>query len=56
MHFKHVNDCSVCVCSVCVCILRMCTPEISVFSPNTRKYRPEITPYLDTFTQRFDIK
>ena len=22
---------------------------ISVFSPNTGKYRPEITPYLDTF-------
>ena len=23
--------------------------EISVFSPNTGKYGPEITPYLDTF-------
>ena len=23
--------------------------EISVFSPNTEKYGPEITPYLDTF-------
>ena len=25
------------------------TPYISVFSPNTRKYGPEITPYLETF-------
>ena len=25
------------------------TPSISVFSPNTGKYRPAITPYLDTF-------
>ena len=25
------------------------TEEISVFFPNTGKYRPEITPYLDTF-------
>ena len=23
--------------------------QISVFSPNTGKYRPEKTPYLDTF-------
>ena len=23
--------------------------KISVFSPNTEKYGPEITPYLDTF-------
>ena len=23
--------------------------ELSVFSPNTGKYGPEITPYLDTF-------
>ena len=23
--------------------------EIYVFNPNTGKYRPEITPYLDTF-------
>ena len=22
---------------------------LSVFSPNTRKYEPEINPYLDTF-------
>ena len=25
------------------------TDQISVFNPNTRKYGPEITPYLDTF-------
>ena len=25
------------------------TPQISVFSMNTGKYRPEITPYLDIF-------
>ena len=25
------------------------TPYLSVFSPNTGKYGPEITPYLDTF-------
>ena len=24
-------------------------PYFHVFSPNTGKYRPEITPYLDTF-------
>ena len=24
-------------------------PYFSVFSPNTGKYRPEITPYIDTF-------
>ena len=24
-------------------------PYFSVFSPNTEKYGPEITPYLDTF-------
>ena len=24
-------------------------PYFPVFSPNTGKYRPEITPYLDTF-------
>ena len=24
-------------------------PYVSVFSPNTGKYGPEITPYLDTF-------
>ena len=24
-------------------------PYFPVFSPNTRKYGPEITPYLDTF-------
>ena len=24
-------------------------PHFALFSPNTRKYRPEITPYLDTF-------
>ena len=24
-------------------------PYFSVFSPNTGKYGPEITPYLDTF-------
>ena len=24
-------------------------PHFAVFSPNTRKYRPEIAPYLDTF-------
>ena len=29
--------------------IRKITEEISVFSPNTRKYRPEKTPYLDTF-------
>ena len=23
--------------------------QISIFSPNTGKYRPEITPYLNTF-------
>ena len=26
-----------------------CIGQISIFSPNTGKYRPEITPYLDTF-------
>ena len=25
------------------------TKYLSVFSPNARKYKPEITPYLDTF-------
>ena len=25
------------------------TSYLSVFSPNTGKYEPEITPYLDTF-------
>ena len=25
------------------------TPYLSVFSPNAGKYRPEKTPYLDTF-------
>ena len=25
------------------------TPKISIFSPNTGKYGPEINPYLDTF-------
>ena len=25
------------------------TPYLSVFSRNAGKYRPEITPYLDTF-------
>ena len=25
------------------------TEYLSVFSPNTGKYGPEITPYLDTF-------
>ena len=27
------------------------SPNQFVFSPNTGKYRPEKTPYLDTFTQ-----
>ena len=27
----------------------VCTPYLSVFSPNAGKYRPEKTPYLDTF-------
>ena len=31
--------------------------KISVFSPSTGKYGPEITPYLDTFhTVVFDLK
>ena len=29
--------------------IRRFTPQISVFRPNTGKYGPEITPYLDTF-------
>ena len=29
--------------------IRIFTPLISVFSPNTLKYGPEITPYLGTF-------
>ena len=29
--------------------LRRFTPQISVFSPNTGKYGPEKTPYLETF-------
>ena len=29
--------------------IRIFTPQISIFSPNTGKYGPEITPYLDTF-------
>ena len=29
------------------------TSQIFVFSPNTGKYRPEITPYLDTFQAAF---
>ena len=31
--------------------IRRFTPWISVFSPNTGKYGPEITPYLDFFVQ-----
>ena len=30
-------------------LIRRFTPQISVFIPNSGKYRPEITPYLDTF-------
>ena len=30
-------------------------PYLSVFSPNTRKYRPENTPYLDTFHVVFTL-
>ena len=33
--------------SVFSCI--SCTPYLSVFSPNTGKYGPEITPYFDFF-------
>ena len=29
--------------------IRRDTPYLSLFSPNTGKYGPEITPYLDTF-------
>ena len=29
--------------------IRRDTPYLSVFTPNTEKYGPEITPYLDTF-------
>ena len=29
--------------------IRRFTPQIHVFSANTGKYGPEITPYLDTF-------
>ena len=31
-------------------------PYFSVFSPNTGKYGPEITPYLDTFHAVFPQK
>ena len=31
-------------------------PHFPVFSPNTGKYRPEITPYLDTFHAKHGIK
>ena len=30
-------------------VFRLNTEKISAFSPKTGKYRPEITPYLDTF-------
>ena len=29
--------------------IRRNIPYLSVFSPNAEKYRPEKTPYLDTF-------
>ena len=31
------------------------TEYLSVFSPNTGKYGPEITPYLDTFHAVFGL-
>ena len=32
------------------------TFKLSVFSPNAGKYRPEKTPYLDTFHAVLDLK
>ena len=31
-------------------------PYFPIFSPNTAKYGPEITPYLDTFHVGYSIK
>ena len=31
------------------------TPKVSIFSPNTGKYGPEINPYLDTFDAVFSL-
>ena len=36
--------------------IRKFTQKISVFSPNTGKYRPEKIPYLDTFQAVLSIK
>ena len=36
--------------------IRRFTPKISVFSSNTGKYGPEITPYLDTFHAMLILK
>ena len=42
---RNVNKAS----SVNTLSLKYLNPSLSVFSPNTGKYGPEITPYLDTF-------
>ena len=39
----------------CIWTEYLFTPYFSVFTPNTGKYRPEITPYLNTFQAMLNI-